>query len=169
MTPWRSGLHIDSIPAADELDPDFNCWTKAYQRLVDSINWLAMPSCPDVSAVLTFLTSYSHAPSHKHYTSAIHCLKYLHSTSTHGMSNNSECKYTLHAFNHFPHHHDKEEYSNATPLSPLECQNLIAFGNTCGGGQIGNSMPDGTLVEMFNFHSLSGYVICYCGGPISWR
>ena len=169
MTPWRSGLPIDSIPAADESDPDFKRRTKVYQSLVGSINWLAMCSCPDVSPVLTFLASYSHAPSHQHYKAAIHCLKYLYSTSTHGISYHSECESTLQAFNHFPHHHDKEAYSDATPPSPSECQNLTAFSDACWGGQIGNSVPDGTPIEMFKLRSLSGYFICYCGGPISWK
>ena len=169
MTPWRSGLPIDLIAAADESEPDFKRRRKVYQSLVGSINWLAMCSRPDVSPVLTFLASYAQAPACQHYKAAIHCLKYLYSTSTFGISYHSDCAATLQAFNHFPHHHDKEAYSDATPPSPSECQNLTAFSDACWGGQIGNSVPDGTPIEMFKLRSLSGYFICYCGGPISWK
>jgi hypothetical protein len=77
---------------------------------------------------------------------------------------------TTTAFNHFPHHHDKEAYSDTTrPPSPASCINLTAFSNACWGGQFGNAVPDGTPLKLFKFHSLSGYLICCAGGPIAWK
>mgnify|MGYP007095113615 CR=1 FL=1 len=76
---------------------------------------------------------------------------------------------TLQAHNHFPHHHDKEAYSDAIPPSPSECDRLTAFSDACWGGQIGNSVPDGTPLELFKLRSLSGHIICRAGGPISWK
>ena len=82
MTPYMSGLPIDSIPPPDKHDPDLKRRTKVYQSVVGCINWLATCTRPDVSPVLTFLASYNQAPSHGHYKAAIHALKYLFSTSS---------------------------------------------------------------------------------------
>jgi hypothetical protein len=169
MTPYRSGYPIDSIDSADPADPDLKRRTKVYQSIVGSINWLATCTRPDIAPALTFLASYSLAPSHQHYKSAIHALKYLMSTSEYGISYHSNACQSLQAFNHFPHHHDKEAYNDATPPSPSECHNLTAYSDACWGSQIGNAVPDGTPVELFKFRSLSGFVICRSGGPIAWK
>jgi hypothetical protein len=127
MTPYRSGLPIDSIASANPKDPDLKRCTKVYQAIIGSINWLA--TCrPDVSPVLSFLASYSTSPSYGHYQAALYALKYLYSTSDYGISFHSDASNTIQAFNNFPHHHDKEAYSDATPPpAPGDCFNLTAF------------------------------------------
>ena len=55
------------------------------------------------------------------------------------------------------------------PPAPGDVSRLTAFSDACWGGQFGNAVPDGTPLEMFKFRSLSGYVICRSGGPISWK
>jgi len=169
MSPYRSGYPIDSIPNSDPHDPDLKRRTKIFQRIIGCINWLACCTRPDVSPALTFLSSYNMAPHHQHYKAAIHVLKYLLSTSEYGISFHSDASQSLQAFNHFPHHHDKEAYSDATPPSPSECHQLTAFSDACWGGQIGNTVEDGTPLDLFKFRSLSGYLICRSGGPISWK
>ena len=97
-------------------------------------------------------------------------LKYLYSTSEYGISFHSAANQTIQAFNHFPHHHDKEAYSDATPPpSPADCNNLTAFSDACWGGQFGNAVPDGTPLPLFKFRSLSGYIVSCAGGPIAWK
>ena len=108
-------------------------------------------------------------PSHQHYKAAIHILKYLHSTSEYGLSYHSNATTTLQAYNHFPNHHDKEAYTDATPPSPSESMQLTAFSDACWGGQIGNSVPDGTPIELFKLRSLAGFLICRSGGPFAWK
>jgi hypothetical protein len=169
MTPYRSGLPIDSIPMPDPKDPDLKRRTKVYQSIVGCINWLATSTRPDVSPVLSFLASYMHAPSHQHYKSALHALKYLYSTSDYGICFHSDASNTIQAFNHFPHFHDKEAYTDASPPSPGDCHNLTAYSDACWGGQIGNAVPDGTPLELFKLRSMSGFLICRTGGPIAWR
>ena len=71
MSPYRSGMPIDSIPNADPHDPDLKRRTKLYQQIIGSINWLAQCSRPDVAPALTFLSSYNLAPHHQHYKAAI--------------------------------------------------------------------------------------------------
>eukprot|EP00956_Cyclotella_meneghiniana_P015762 scaffold24459_cov75-Cyclotella_meneghiniana.AAC.3 len=169
MTPYRSGIPIDSIPPPDPQDPDFKRRTKCYQGIVGCINWLATCTRPDVAPALTFLASYNTNPSHQHYKAALHVLKYLYSTSEYGISFHSSAHNTLQAFNHFPHHHDKEAYTDATPPSPAECHQLTGFSDACWGGQFGNAVADGTPLELFKYRSLSGYIICCAGGPITWK
>jgi hypothetical protein len=124
---------------------------------------------PDIAPCLTFLASYQQSPSEQHYKAAVHTLKYLYSTNEYGISFHSNSSSTLQAFNHFPHHHDKEAYTDATPPLPVECHKLTGFSDACWGGQFGNAVPDGTPLELFKFRSLSGYVVARSGGPISWR
>ena len=169
MTPYRSGMPIDSIPPPDPNDPDGPRRKKVYQSIVGSINWLACCTRPDIAPCLTFLASYLQAPSHQHYKSAIHALRYIYSTAEYGISYHSDARSTLQAFNHFPHHHDKEAYTDATPPSPSESHQLTAFSDACWGGQFGNAVPNGTPLELFKFRSISGYLICRCGGPIAWK
>ena len=169
MTPYRSGYPIDSIPQADLNDPDLKRRTKCYQQIVGCINWLSTCTRPDICPALTFLSSYNTAPHHQHYKAAIHALKYLYSTAEYGISFHSKSTHTLHGYNHFPNHHDKEAYTDATPPSPSECHEMTAFSDACWGGQFGNTVDDGTELELFKYRSLSGYLICMSGGPISWK
>jgi hypothetical protein len=169
MTPYRSGIPIDSIPNPPKGDPDQKRRTKIYQSIVGCINWLATCTRPDIAPCLTFLASYNQAPSHGHYQAALHALKYLYSTADYGISFHSNASNTIQAFNHFPAHHDKEAYTDATSPSPGDVQRLTSFSDACWGGQFGNAVPDGTPLELFKFRSISGFVICRSGGPISWK
>ena len=169
MTPYRSGIPIDSIPSPPRDDPDQKRRTKVYQSIVGCINWVATCTRPDIAPALTFLASYNNCPSHGHYQAALHALKYLYSTSEYGISYHSDASNTIQAFNHFPSHHDKEAYDDATPPSPGDVKRLTSFSDACWGGQFGNAVPDGTPLELFKFRSISGYVICRTGGPISWK
>jgi hypothetical protein len=136
---------------------------------VGCINWLATCTRPDIAPCLTFLASYNNCPSHEHYKSALYALKYLYSTAEYGISYHSNASTTIQAFNHFPAHHDKEAYTDATPPAPGDVSRLTGFSDACWGGQFGNAVPDGTPLELFKYRSISGYVICRTGGPISWK
>jgi hypothetical protein len=68
MTPYCSGIPIDSIPPPDPKDPDQKRRTKCYQAIVGCINWLATCTRPDVAPALTFLASYNTNLSYQHYT-----------------------------------------------------------------------------------------------------
>eukprot|EP00956_Cyclotella_meneghiniana_P012602 scaffold17913_cov36-Cyclotella_meneghiniana.AAC.1 len=139
MTPYRSGIPIDSIPPPPKNDPDQKRSTKVYQSIVGCINWVATCTRPDIAPALTFLASYNQCPSHGHYQAALHALKYLYSTSEYGISNHSDASNTIQAFNHFPSHHDKEAYEDAVPPSPGDVKRLTSFSDACWGGQFGNA------------------------------
>jgi hypothetical protein len=81
-TPYWSGVPINSIaPLMDKDDSPAQLRQKeAYQSLVGSIGWLASTTCPDISAVHSFLSSYSNKPSAGHMKAALYALHYIHST-----------------------------------------------------------------------------------------
>ena len=169
MTPYRSGLPIDSIPPVDPLYLDLNHRQKIYQSIFGCINWLATCTYPDIAPVLTFIASYSNYPHQQHYKAAVHALKYLTSTNEYVISFHSESLATIQAFNHFPHRHDRESYTEATASSPSEWHQLTAYCDSNWGGQFGIAVEDGTPLELFKFRSLSGFLIYRSGGPISWK
>ena len=68
--------------------------------------------------VLTFLASYSNYPHPQHYKAAVNALKCLTSTNEYGISFHSESSATIQEFNHFPHQHDREAYTEATAPFP---------------------------------------------------
>ncbi|KAL7483059.1 hypothetical protein ACHAW6_008707 [Cyclotella cf. meneghiniana] len=169
MTPYTSGIPINSIPPLPKGDPDQKRRTQVYQSIVGCINWVATCTHPDIAPALTFLASYDQNPSHSHYQAALQALKYLYSTAEYGISYHSDASNTIQAFNHFPSHHDNEANTDATPSSPGDVKQLTSFSNACWGGQFGNAIPDGTPLKLFKFCSISGYVICRTGQPISWK
>ena len=79
-TPYRSGVPIDSIaPSTDDDDsPAQLRRTAAYQSLIGSIGWLSSSTRPDLSAVHSFLASYSNKPSTGHMKAALYALHYIH-------------------------------------------------------------------------------------------
>eukprot|EP00957_Ditylum_brightwellii_P201715 15326883-Ditylum_brightwellii.AAC.1 len=59
-TPYYSGFPINAIP------PDSNASDarkQLYQSWCSSLNWLATLTRPDLSTVVSFLTSFNHCPS----------------------------------------------------------------------------------------------------------
>jgi hypothetical protein len=62
--PYRSGIPINAIaPSMEDDDSPAQIWcTEEYQSFIGSIGWLAMSTRPDLSAVHSFLSSYSNKP-----------------------------------------------------------------------------------------------------------
>ena len=46
---------------------------------------------------------------------------------------------------------------------------ITALYNACCGGQFGSAVDEGTSLEFFKFHSLSGFLIFRSGGPMAWK
>ena len=170
-TPYWSGLPIDSIPSATEeemLTPSFAHRRERYQSMVGSLNWLATNTRPDLTPITSFLTAYNHKPSLSHVDSALYVIKYLRSMVEYGIAFHSDVTTAMTGFVHFPFHHDVEAYKDAMPPTAAEHDQLTAYSDACWGNQIGSSVPEGTELDIFKFHSMSGYVILRDGGPIAW-
>jgi hypothetical protein len=138
MTPYQSGIPIDSILPPPIHDPAVKRCMKCYQSIIGSISWLASCICQYVAPVLSFLASYNNNPSHKDDKAAIHALKYLYSTADYGLSYHSNATKMIQAFNHFLVYHDKEAYIDTTPPAPGDVSRLTGFSDACWGGQLVN-------------------------------
>jgi hypothetical protein len=103
-TPYRSGVPIDSIAPSTEDDdsPSQLRRTAAHQSLIGSIGWLSCSTRPDLSAVHSFLASYSYKPSVGHMKAALYALHYIHSTYDYGISFTSDSVAPMHCYIHFP-------------------------------------------------------------------
>ena len=169
MTPYCYGFSIDSIPPVYPLNHDLPRQQKFYQSIVGCINLLATCIRPEIAPVLTFLASYRNSPHPQHYKAAVHALKYFTITNAYDISFHSKSSATIQAFNKFPHHHDREAYTEATAPFPSEYHQPTSYCDTNWGGQFGSAVEDGTPPELFKFRSLSGFLICRSGGPIAWK
>jgi hypothetical protein len=169
-TPYRSGVPIDSFaPLMDEDDSPAQLHQKeAYQSLVGSIGWLASTTCPDISAVHSFLSSYSNKPSAGHMKAALYALHYIHSTHDYGISFTSEDVAAMHSYVHYPPSTNIEAYEDAIPPTPTNSSTLSAYSNACWGSQIGSAVANGTLPSLFKFCSMNSGIVFKNGGPISW-
>jgi hypothetical protein len=90
---------IDSIaPSTEDNDSPSQLWrTAAYQSLIGSIGWLSCSTRPDLSAVHSFLASYSNKPSVGHMKAALYTLHYIHSTYDYGISFTSDSVAPMHS------------------------------------------------------------------------
>ena len=169
-TPYRSGVPIDSIaPSTDDDDsPAQLRRTAAYQSLIGSIGWLSCSTRPDLSAVHSFLASYSNKPSVGHMKAALYALHYIHSTHDYGISFTSDSVAPMHCYIHFPPTTDVEAYTDALPPTSSTSSTLSSYSDACWGSQIGNAVADGTLLPLFKFRSMSGGIIFRNGGPVGW-
>jgi len=167
VTPYRSGYPIDAIKLAtiDEEDKDFVRRRETYQRLVGRLTWLATCTRPDLATAVAFLASYSSCPSQQHVAAALYVVRYLQSTTSQGIAFHSSASTATSAYIHFPPAHDQSAYSDATslPTGP----ELRVFCDSNWGSQIGDALKDGDEIELFKYHSVSGFLIMRCGGPIA--
>ena len=156
------------MPAAtiDEEDPVFVRRREAYQGLVGRLNWVATCTRPDLAAAVSFLASYNSCPSEQHLQAALYAVRYLRSTTSHGIAFHSSASAATSAYMHFPPAHDTGAYSDALVLADL---GLTGYCDANWGSQIGDAIPDGEEVEIFKYRSISGYLVMRCGGPIAWK
>jgi hypothetical protein len=103
LTPYRSGLPIDSIPHEEMTATARDALHLAYQSLVGSLNWLAHTTRPDLATVVSLLAQHQANPSLGHMEAAKYAAKYLAHTKTLGVYFTSTRRSTLESFIHFPY------------------------------------------------------------------
>ncbi len=169
-TPYRSGIPIDAIaPSTDnDVSPAQICCTETYQSLIGSMGWLAMSTRPDLTAVRSLLSSYSHKPAMGHMKAALFALHCIHSTYNYGISFTSKAVALVHSYIHYPHLTDIKAYTDATPPTPLTTPTISAYSNACWDSQIGNAVAEGTLLPLFKFRSINGGIVFCNVGLIGW-
>lgn len=101
-TPYRSGIPIDSIPTENLLSTQWDALLLQYQSLVESLNWLAHTTHPELLMVVSLLAQHQNNPSNGHLEAAKHVVKYLTGTKTLGIYFTSKHHHVLESFLHFP-------------------------------------------------------------------
>ena len=71
---------------------------------------------PILDRISLFLAAYNHCPSKGHMDAALHVVRYLRSTTSHGIAFHSSAPATSEAYVHYPFPHDAEAYHDCTPL-----------------------------------------------------
>jgi hypothetical protein len=127
-----------------------------------------MSTCPYLSAVHSFLLSYSNKPAAGHMKAALYALHYIHSTFDFGISFTSDLVAPMHLYIHHPPSTDVEAYIDAVPPTPTISPTIFAYSDACWGSQIGSAMVEGTLLPLFKFRSMNGGIVFCNGGPIGW-
>jgi hypothetical protein len=74
-----------------------------------------MLTCPDLSAVYLFLSSYSNKLAVGHMKAALYALHYVHSNFNYGISFTSDAMAPMHSYIHHPPLTDVEAYKDAMP------------------------------------------------------
>jgi hypothetical protein len=148
-SPYCSGFVIDRIPDDGVRVEQKIRLTKRYQGLVGGLLWLQRHLCPDISAAVSLLLSYSHNPSAGHYESAKRVLAYLQGTLDHRI--------------------------RFTQGGPLVLVN-ISFPTTNGTYTNANWGPqdashptsEDATFNITKVQSLLGHVVFCMGGPVCW-
>jgi hypothetical protein len=103
-TPCQSGNPVDSISPSTDTDnsPAQLQQTQAYQSLIGSIEWLATTTCPDLTAIHSFLSSYSTKPAVGYMKATLYALHYIHSTYDCSIHFTSDDIGPMHSYIHYP-------------------------------------------------------------------
>jgi hypothetical protein len=164
MTPFRSGLPIDTIPSV-EMSPDDRAPLIAkMQSWLGMINWLQMCTRPDLATTFSLLASYMHCPSPGHIDAVKHVGKYILSTMDLGLHFSSQPNSTLESYIHFP-------LSDGDPLSPSTTPTLNSFCDANWGPQDA-SQPSPTNIRPVSIEetrSICGHIFFMGGCPILWK
>jgi hypothetical protein len=169
-TPYRYGITINSIaPSVDADNSPSQIWRKeAYQSLIGSIGWLSCSTRPDLTAVHSFLSSYTNKSVTGHMKATLYALHYIHSTYNYGITFSLDNFAPMHSYVHYPPSTDIEAYNDAVPPKLENSNTISAYSDACWGSQLGSSVTDGKLLPLFKFWSMNGGISFKNGGPIGW-
>jgi hypothetical protein len=101
ITPYRSGLPIDSVIHESMPTTERDALCLAYQSIVGRLNWLVHTTRPDLATVVSLLAQHQSNPSMGHMEAARYATKLAH-TKTLGIYFTSMKRAKLESFLHFP-------------------------------------------------------------------
>lgn len=101
ITPYCSGLPIDSVIHESMPTTERDALCLAYQSIVGRLNWLVHTTRPDLATVVSLLAQHQSNPSMGHMEAARYATKLAH-TKTLGIYFTSMKRAKLESFLHFP-------------------------------------------------------------------
>jgi hypothetical protein len=127
-----------------------------------------MTTHPDLTAIHSFLSSYSAKPAVDHMKSALYALHYINFTFDYGISFTSKDMAPMQSYINNPPSTDVKAYTDASPPKPSMTQTITAYSNACWGSQIGSAIAKGTPLPLFKFQSMNGGIVFKNGVPLGW-
>jgi hypothetical protein len=161
MTPYRSGLPIDTIPTGHSLpEAQRDKLRDKYRSFLGMLNWLSISTRPDLTTVHSLLASATESPSPGHLDALRHVGRYIKATSDYGISFSSRSNAPLEAFIQFPLNDN-----DAVPLRPT------AFADSNWGPQDASmSSPSiSRQVGVDETKSICGHIVFLSNGPLIWK
>jgi len=165
MTPFRSGLSIDTIPHVDFSDHDRAPIIDKMRSWLGMLNWLCQGTRPDIATITSLLASFTSCPSPGHLDAIKHIGRYLKSTSDLGLVFSSSSNPILEAFLHFPLNDDI-----ITPdgfLSP-HCTGFCDANWGPQDASVPKTDAPSRSVSSHETKSVCGHVLFMGGAPIKW-
>jgi hypothetical protein len=164
MTPFRSGLPVDTIPSTDMLPEDRAPLTAKMQSWLGMINWLQMCTHPDLATIFSLLSTYMHKPSPGHIEAVKRVGKYILPTMDLGLQFSSRPNSSLESYIHFPLSDDDPNNSSLPPT-------LNSFCDANWGPQDASKpSPTNTrAVSIKESRSICGHLFFMGGCPILWK
>ncbi len=101
-----------------------------------------MTTHPDLTAIHSFLSSYSAKPAVCHMKSALYALHYIHSTFDYGITFTSDDVAPMHLYIHYPPSTDVKAYTYAIPPKLSNTNTILSYSDACWGSQIGNLVAE---------------------------
>ena len=154
-TLFKSGFFVDAITPTTLSPLAQTTLTPSYQQLIGDLTWLSISTRPDIVAILSLLSEYTHTPSQAHLQYARHVVKYLASTTSLGLLYSSTFQEPLHTF---------LQFKDAT-----KGLNVLCDANW---GPMDASRPDPTAPQveqsLTSLRSVSGWLALHSGAPIAW-
>ena len=158
MTPYRSGLPIDSLPTVtDQSTEKQKSITALYRNFVGMLTWLASSTRPDISTVVSFLSSYQSCPSEGHIDAAKWVGRYLNSTLEKGLNfDHKEANRLLEGYTQYP---------VEDGLLPT------AYADSNWGPQDAShpTEKNNRKVSLLETRSTCGFLVFMGGAPVMWK
>jgi hypothetical protein len=151
LTPYRSGLPVDSVPHELMSSHDRDALCLAYQSLVGILNWLAHTTRPDLAPIVSLLAKHQSNPSLGHMEAARYATQYLAHMKTLGIYFTSQKRSQLAPFLQFP-------------IGPSQ---VIPMSDANWGPQDASQACYQMELSLFASRSMSAYVIDLLG-PLHW-
>jgi hypothetical protein len=162
MTPYRSGLPIDTLSTHDSSLSDAQQETlrHKYRSYLGMLNWLSISTRPDLTTVHSLLASATDSPSQAHLDALRHVGRYIKATSDYGISFSSRSNTALEAFIQFP----LDDNDNTTPCP-------TAFADSNWGPQDASSPSPLNLrqISMAETRLICGHLVFLSNGPLIWK
>jgi hypothetical protein len=160
MTPYRSGLPIDSLPKQPNVSKTDNETLRSkFRSFMGMLNWLSISTRPDLTTVHSLLASATESPTRAHLEALRHVGRYVKATPDYGISFSSRSHAALESFVEFPIDDNKDK------------PHPLAFADSNWGPQDASIPSDSNAryIDLGETRSVCGHLVFLSNGPLIWK